>query len=153
MRRRLIVFLFALCVASGFSTLAANGRVAKVLPQFLDRQGRHALSPSLFDRDAYQDQLRKNPEQRSALRFDVLWRVRGTGTEKLRLRVELRGVARGNLPSQKSLEQSLNPAAFSRWTSVTFGGEEYRQFGEVTAWRVTLWADDQLLGEQKSFLW
>jgi len=25
--------------------------------------------------------------------------------------------------------------------------------GEVTAWRVTLWEDTQLLGEQRSFLW
>jgi hypothetical protein len=32
-------------------------------------------------------------------------------------------------------------------------GENYKNFGELVAWRVTLWAGDQLLGEQKSFLW
>jgi hypothetical protein len=34
-----------------------------------------------------------------------------------------------------------------------FDGDAYKQFGEVTAWRVSLWSGDQLLGEQKSFLW
>jgi hypothetical protein len=29
----------------------------------------------------------------------------------------------------------------------------YRQFGELIAWRATLWDDDKLLSEQKSFLW
>ena len=31
---------------------AGSGKLLKVLPHFLDREGRHALSPSLFERDA-----------------------------------------------------------------------------------------------------
>src|SRR5580765_4858445 len=152
MRRCFVVFLAVVWFAAAFSATAAAGRVAKVLPLFLDQQGRHALSPSLFDRDAYQAQLRKNPDQRSALRFDVQWRVRGVTGDKLKLRVELRGVAHGNLPREKTLEQEVKPAEISRWTSVKLGGEDYKSFGEVTAWRVTLWDGEQLLGEQKSFL-
>ena len=41
----------------------------------------------------------------------------------------------------------------SHWTGLALKGDEYEQFGEVTAWRVTLWEGTQLLGEQKSFLW
>ncbi|TAK99089.1 MAG: hypothetical protein EPO07_11175 [Verrucomicrobia bacterium] len=139
--------------AAVFSATAATGRVVKVLPLFLDQQGRHALSPSLFDRDAYQAQLRKNPEQRTAMRFDVLWRVRGEASGKLKLRLELRGMAHGNLPQEKTLETEVSATGLNRWSSIKLGGDDYKNFGEVTAWRVTLWDGDQQLGEQKSFLW
>jgi len=32
-------------------------------------------------------------------------------------------------------------------------GEDFRAGGSVSAWRVTLWKDDQLVAEKKSFLW
>jgi hypothetical protein len=32
-------------------------------------------------------------------------------------------------------------------------GEEFRSGGSVSAWRVTLWKDDQLVAERKSVLW
>ena len=32
-------------------------------------------------------------------------------------------------------------------------GEEFRAGGSVSAWRVTLWKDDQLVAEKKSVLW
>ena len=44
----------------------AVAKVIKALPQFLDQQGQSALSPSLFDRDAYQACLRKHPSERTA---------------------------------------------------------------------------------------
>jgi len=153
MRRLFLVTCSVLFLAAASSASAATGRVAKVLPHFLDLQGRHTLSPSLFDRDAYQKRLREQPELRSALRFDIHWRSRGVAPDaKMKLRVELRGIARGDLRGTVALEQAGRPAT-SRWDAVLFEGEAYRAIGEVTAWRVTLWDGDQLLGEQKSFLW
>ena len=154
MRRLFIIVLAALTCAVSFSAIAATGRVIKVLPHFLDLKGRHSLSPSLYDRDAYQAQLRQNPEQRSALRFDVHWRATGA-KEKLKLRAELRGTAQGNQPRQTTLETEFEPGknSMNRWTSLSLAGEDYKNFGEVTAWRVTLWDGEQLVGEQKSFLW
>lgn len=132
---------------------AATGRVVKVLPHFLDLQGRHSLSPSLYDRDAYQAQLRKYPAQRSGLRFDIQWRARGA-KDKLKLRVELRGAAKGDLPRATLIESALEPGRkTSGWAAIKLAGEEYQNFGEVTAWRATLWDGDQLVGEEKSFLW
>jgi hypothetical protein len=32
-------------------------------------------------------------------------------------------------------------------------GEDFKQLGEISAWRVTLWDGAQLLAERKSFLW
>ncbi len=153
MRRLLNSLAVALLMTTTLTALAATGRVAKVLPHFLDLNGRHALSPSLYERDAYQAHLRQHPEQRSGLRFDILSRVRTRNAANLKLRVEMRGIAQGNLPSEKTLEKAVKPGAGSRWTAITLGSEDYKSLGELTAWRVTLWEGDQLMGEQRSFLW
>ena len=133
MRRSWLWFLLIYWFAAAWSAEAATGRVIKVLPHFLDYRGRHALSPSLYERDGYQAFLRKNPTNIFGLRFDVQWRTKGSVWGAVRLKVELKGIAQGNLPKQLELERS--------------------ELGEVTAWRVTLWEGGQLLGEQKSFLW
>jgi hypothetical protein len=153
--RRFCSWIIIFCsLAAASESFAATGRVIKVLPHFLDQQGRVALSPSLYDRDAYQVVLRDHPEKRSGIRFDMQWKTKGPAWSDLKLRVELRGIAQGNLPKQMVLEQDLVATGwFSRWTSMTLTGEEYKTLGEVTAWRVTLWEGDEQLGEQKSFLW
>ncbi len=132
---------------------AATGRVIKVLPQFLDLKGRASISPSLYDRDAYQAQLRQHPSQRSALRFVVQWKAKPHTLTGLKLRMELRGIAEGNEPRQATLETIVTAGRFSKWTTLILSGEDYKNFGEVTAWRATVWDGDKLLGEQKSFLW
>ena len=147
-----IIILFLVAPAS--ESFGAAGRVIKVLPHFLDLKGRAALSPSLYDRDAYQVELREHPEKRSGIRFDMQWRTRGAVWSDLKLRVELRGVAQGEAPKQMVLERDLEGGGwFSHWTSMTLVGQEYKTLGEVTAWRVSLWEGTDLLGEQKSFLW
>jgi hypothetical protein len=78
--------------------------------------------------------------------------VRGGAFGTLKLKVEMRGVATGNLPRQATLEQEIKTGK-SDWTSLTLTGDEYKKLGEVTAWRVTIWEGDQMIGEQKSFLW
>ena len=74
--------------ASALGGEAATGRIIKVLPHLLDRDGRHTLSPSLYERDAYQAFLRKNPEQCSGLRFDVHWKAKRVAGTRLLLRVD-----------------------------------------------------------------
>jgi hypothetical protein len=153
--RRSLLWLSLLCwLAACLPAQAATGRVLKVLPHFLDLDGRNTRTPSLYDRDAYQFFLRDHPEKRSAIRFDVQWKAKGPFENKLKLRLEVRGIAQGNLPKQLVVESPVQPPSwFSRWNSLSLNGDDYKQFGEVTAWRVTLWEDDRLLSEQKSFLW
>jgi hypothetical protein len=153
MRRFLMALLLLGSLSAAFASGSASGRVVKVLPLLLDLKGRDAVSPSLFDRDAYQARLRLHTNEISAVRFDVLWKASHTGGEKLKLRIELHGVGAGGLPRQMTLEQSVSPGFFRRWTSLLLGGADYKNFGQVVAWRATLWADDRLIGEQKSFLW
>jgi hypothetical protein len=133
---------------------AAQGRIYKVLPQFLDKQGRHALTPSLYDRDAYQAYLRKTPSKRSALRFAVQWKAHVPATEPLLIRVEIRGTAETALSPATVLEATVHEHGwFSHWEYLKLDEKEYRKLGEVTAWRTTLWDGDKLLEERKSFLW
>jgi hypothetical protein len=153
MRRLFVMLLLLGSLAAASAAGTATGRVIKALPLFLDLQGRDALSPSLFDRDAYQDRLRQHTNEISAIRFDVLWKAARAGDAKLKLRVELRGGGTNGLPCQTALEQTVTPRFFRRWTSLTLAGADYQKFGKLTAWRTTLWSDDRLLGEQKSFLW
>jgi hypothetical protein len=152
--RWLLVTLWLCLVFLIPAPVMAGGRVIKVLPQFLDLQGRHTRTPSLYDRDAYQAYLRHNPKEQSGLRFAVQWKARVPKSDQLKLRAELRGVAQGRLPKQTELEIAApEHPRFSHWSYLILDGKAYQEFGEVTAWRVTLWDGDTLLGEQKSFLW
>ncbi|MFN7141632.1 MAG: hypothetical protein ACK4UN_20100 [Limisphaerales bacterium] len=133
------------------SLSAAEGKIIKVLPHYLDARGRHTLSPSLYERDAYQKVLRDNPDLRSAMRFDV--QLRGRKMDKLTLRVELRGVKGQELTTEVKEAPVQKRGLLSTWSSVTFSGPEYKEFGEITAWRVTLLRGNEQVAEQKSFLW
>ena len=152
--RALMILLVLLGVAAAAQAAdAVTGRIVKVLPFFLDQQGRDATSPSLFDRDAYQAHLRERTNEVSALRFDVLWKATKAPDERIKIAVELRGVGTNSVPKLKTLETEVVPGTFRQWTEIPLAGEDYKNFGAVVAWRVTLWNGGQLLGEQKSFLW
>ncbi|HVU07797.1 MAG TPA: hypothetical protein VHG89_04555 [Verrucomicrobiae bacterium] len=151
--RRFLMLLFLFGSLSLVNAGDATGRVIKVLPLLLDQKGQDATSPSLYDRDAYQVYLRQHTNEISAVRYDVLWKASDVGESKLKLRVELRGVDTNNLPRQLTLEQPVKPKFFRSWTAVKLAGADYKNFSSINSWRVTLWSDDQLLGEQKSFLW
>jgi len=130
-----------------------TGRVIKVLPFLLDQQGRNAKSPSLFDRDAYQAYLREHTNEVSAIRFDVLWTATKAPDEKLKVALELRGIGTNSVPKLQTLETNVVAGNYRQWTDIPLAGADYKDFGTVVAWRVTLWNDSQMLGEQKSFLW
>jgi hypothetical protein len=148
--------LVLLALLSGIVTAhAATGKVIKVLPQFLDTKGRTSLTPSLYDRDAYQAVLRVHPERRSGMRFFIQWKAKGQVATGLTLRLELRGGVQGELPKGLILESKLPPKTgwFSHWADLTINEETYKELGGVTSWRVTLWDGEKMLGEQRSYLW
>jgi len=155
MRHFLTGLTLGLLLAGGVLASAAEESVLKVLPEFLDLKGRNSLSPSLYERDAYQVRLRQHPELRSGMRFYIEWRTKKSVWEPLLARLELRGIAEGKQPRQLVLEQPVsNPGGlFSHWIEIDLAGEAYKTFGSVTAWRVTLWEGQTLIGRQQSFLW
>ena len=129
---------------------AATAKIKKVLPHYIDKDGRHTLSPSLYERDAYQAEMRRKPELRSGLRFDVQWK--GTHKVPMILRVELRGL-KEHTATTADIQSEIRGGWFSKWSSATLSGNAYADFGELVAWRTSVWAGDQLLAEQRSFLW
>jgi hypothetical protein len=154
MRRSLIWLSLVAWLAATLSASAATGRVIKVLPQFLDLKGRNSLTPSLYERDQYQASLRLHTNDCSGMRFYVQWKAKNQSAAPLKLWLELRGVARGDYPKRLTLEKPVVPRSrYSHWTQFDLVGEAYKEFGQVTAWRVSLWEGSRLLGEQKSFLW
>jgi hypothetical protein len=148
-----ILFSLALFVSTGSAADTTTGKVIKVLPQYLDAQGRNTLSPSLYERDAYQAELLHHPDQRGGLIFNVQWKA-AANTGKLKLYVQARGIVKDKtvktyvwgLPVQKH-------GWFSQWAIVTANAEEFKALGTLTAWRVTLWDGNHRLGEQHSYLW
>ena len=155
MRKSAAVLLTAISLAGTGSLIAATGSLLKVLPEFLDLKGRTSLSPGLYERDVYQATLREHSERRSGMRFYIQWKAREPLWEPLLVRLELRGIAEGKLPRRLTLERSVpNPGgALSHWIDISLSGDAYKSFGSVTAWRVTLWEGQKLIGRQQSFLW
>jgi hypothetical protein len=153
MRALLIILVSLGLAAAAHAADAVTGKVVKVLPFFLDQQGRDATSPSLFDRDAYQAYLREHTNEVSALRFDVLWKASKAPAEQIKIVVELRGIGASGVPKLKTIEVDAQPGTYRQWTEIPLAGDDYKNFGAVVAWRVTLWNGGRLLGEQKSFLW
>jgi hypothetical protein len=153
MRIRVWTIWLVLCTGLATALEAGPARIIKVLPHYLDLKGRQALSPSLYERDAYQAFLREHPEQRSGLEFDVNWKANLSRKERLVLRLEIRTSER-DLLQPLVLEENVRPRRyFSRWTALRLSPEVYATFGKMIAWRATLWRGEELLAEQKSFLW
>jgi hypothetical protein len=151
--RRCLTLLLLLAVLPAFADGIEKGRIVKMLPLFLDQKGRDAISPSLYDRDAYQAHLRQHTNEISGIRCDVLWQVENPAAATYRLRVELQGIGAGGQPTRSVLEITAPPPLLRRWNSLVLDGAAYRNLGQPVAWRATLWRGDQLLSEQKSFLW
>jgi hypothetical protein len=140
-------------LASALALPAVDGaRVSKVLLHYLDDQGRHTLSPSLYERDAYQDLLRKHPEKISALRFEVRWTPPAGAGPTLNLRVEVRGEKTGGTPI--ILESPVKPSGRgTQWTPLLMDKAVLEKCGAVVAWRARLYHGDGLAAEMQSFLW
>ena len=148
-----MVSCLALVPPAAAAAAGAQAKIIKVLPQFLDAQGRHALAPSLYERDAYQFYLRKRPGLRLGLRLAVQWKAHGVDWKKTVLRAELRGATDNNLHTI-TLEQPVKKCGwFGRWSEFTIEGQRYQTFGQLIAWRVTLLEAGRQIAQQQSFLW
>jgi len=142
--------LLACCLWGG-ALQASEARVVKVLPHWVDHQGRHALSPSLYERDAYQAELRDHPDKRGGLQYEVLWKASGRVTGPLTLRLELRG---GQSGVPEVVEMSVKRGLFGRrWSRVIVPAEQVGRLGTVTAWKATLIEAGKPLAGSQSFLW
>ena len=145
--RALMITAMVLCCSAG----AAEARIIKVLPHFLDKAGRHTIHPSLFERDGYQAHLKTHPELCSGMRFDVQWK--GHKLEHGQIKLEVRGTKTPPRQIETFSNDLKGGGMFSRWSGLRVAGEDFKRIGSIVAWRISLWDGDQQLAEQKSFLW
>jgi hypothetical protein len=150
--RRPLTILLSLVVFVSVAAAGPAGKIIKVLPQYLDTEGRTTLAPSLYGRDAYQAQLLAKPELRGGLVFNVQWKSKSAASP--RIFVEARGVVRNSVIQSFVWEKPVTRHGwFSQWETITVPAAHFKQLETLSAWRVTIWDGNQLLGEQKSFLW
>jgi len=142
----IIYFAFASICLFG-----SEAKIVKVLPHYLDKDGKHAVYPSLFERDAYQYYLRKHPEKCYGIQFDVQWKA--AKPQGLKVKIEMRG-SKDNAARVFTVEKPLiKETFFGHWMKLKVDEQQFRELGTLLAWRATLWDGDKLLSEQKSFLW
>ncbi len=148
-----LILACALFTGAGVRLEAGAARIIKVLPHFVDHEGRIALSPSLFERDAYQAVLRRDRSLCSTMRFDVQWKAGSTRRTGLKLKLEL-------LTTTTTRERPLVVEApvktgfwSRRWNILSLAPAAFRESGDLIAWRATLSDADGMIAEQKSFLW
>ena len=150
---RLLVFFFVVCLGLG-SAAESDAKAIQVFRFLVDAAGRHALSPSLLDRDAYQAHLLEHPEEVGGLRFVTQRKRRSEATANPSIRVEVRH-GDGNTMGEfsKSAPLKVRKTRRSQWHQITISGEEYARLGKVIAWRVSLWDGETRLAQEESFLW
>jgi hypothetical protein len=146
MQVRILILLL-----SAITVLGSDVRVIKVLPQLLDKQGRNAINPSLFDRDAYQFHLRHNPELISAVRFEIQYKAKGVQGPLL-LRLEIRG-SKTEIGKRHVFETEVPAGRFSKWGRIELDRATSDSLGTVVAWRASLVQNETVLATQESFLW
>ncbi|HUR44930.1 MAG TPA: hypothetical protein VMZ27_03560 [Candidatus Saccharimonadales bacterium] len=148
---RSVLFAAVLIFMLAQNAPAATDKIIKVLPQYMDAKGRTSLSPSLYDRDAYQARLRRHPEDCLGMTFQVQWKAKSTA--ELKMFLEVRGSKAGQSTSASLQTPVKHLGGLNRWTPLVIKDAAYNDLGEITAWRVSLWQGDTFLAEQKSFLW
>lgn len=102
----------------------------------------------------FQDNLAKNPSGQYGKRFFIHWGAEMDGSiPEVIVRLELRGLM-GNVPTSKTVEFTYPDfREGSEWTEFDFVGDEYKKFGQLTAWRVTVLTGNKVLARKKSILW
>jgi hypothetical protein len=152
--RWLVVVLLAIgLLTPSLMGAETRAKVIKVLVHRLDQSGRASLSPSLYERDAYQAYLTRNKAECSGLRFDVQWKAKAPRAARFLLRAEVI-TALGAAKKPVVLEKTVSaPRWRSGWSALILKGDEFRQAGEIIAWRVSLWEGERSVAQQESFLW
>jgi hypothetical protein len=148
----LVAALFAAAAPLAAGDGVDGARVSKVLLHYLDEKGRHTLSPSLYERDAYQNLLRQHPEKVFARRFEVRWTPpRGAGPT-MKVRLEIRGEKTGAQPLVLEAPVQAKSRG-AQWTHLLLDKAALEKCGAVVAWRARLYHGDGVAAEMQSFLW
>lgn len=150
---RALIVVGLLSLTSSVLFGAEKASIVKVLPHLLDLKGKASLAPGLFQRDAYQGQLRKDPKLVSGMRFNVQWKAKGIPSDDLVIRVWLKTSGRSpNDPLELKAPVRGN-RKWGHWSAVAYDGKLFQDNGQVLAWKVELLQGEKPVAAQTSFLW
>jgi len=83
----------------------------------------------------------------------VQWKAKNVDWSKLKLRAEMRCLLGDDLHTVTMEEPAVKTGHFGHWSEFRIEGADYKTFGQIVAWRVTLWEGDHQISELESFLW
>jgi len=83
----------------------------------------------------------------------VQWKAKKVDWAKLRLRAEMRCLLGDDLHTVTMEEPAVKNGHFSSWSEFRIEGADYKTFGQIVAWRVTLFEGDHQINQLESFLW
>jgi len=149
---RILFLIICFSVVAPF-TAEAEGKVYKVLTHLLDLKGKHRLSPSLFERDAYQEQLRANPQLVSGAAFEIHWKAKDGHKKDNVIQIQIRG---SKNYQDKPLTKTIKVKGrkyFKTWSRITLSKKEMQDIGKIVAWKVSLLDEEKVISEHFSFLW
>lgn len=150
---RAVILWGLLPLISAVLVRAEEASIVKVLPHLLDLKGKASLAPGLFQRDAYQAQLRKDPKQVSGMRFNIQWKAKGVPSDELVIRVWLKTSGRNPNDPLEIKAPVRGNRKWGRWSAVAYDGKAFQDNGQVLAWKAELLRGETPLATQTSFLW
>lgn len=151
--RIVLLCLLVIFIITPASKTFAEGEIYKVLPHLLDQKGRHTVSPSLFERDAYQEFLRENPALVSGIGYDIHWKCPSGHKRDLQIILEIRGSNNYQASPTKKIIKAKAKKYFKTWSRIKLSKKEMKTIGKIVAWKVSLVEGDKTLTEHFSFLW
>lgn len=130
--------------------------VRKVNYDLLDKEGYPTAEVgNMREKAVYQKKLRSGKELADALRFHVFWEVPSEGADDFIVKVEARGVHSVTDEETYATMTKKYPAIESRsgWADLTIKPVDYKFFGDLMAWKVTLLCGDEIVATRHSFTW
>ncbi|MDD2709653.1 MAG: hypothetical protein PHV34_16830 [Verrucomicrobiae bacterium] len=130
-------------------------KIAKVNSQYVDLEGYVARGAGDFpDQARYQRGLERSGKF-SAIRFSILWKAPSTPTPNLMVRLDACGEdpKTGQTTTAVRIRRYPTKSHISAWAILEIEGDALARFGRLKSWKVSLYQEDELMAERKSFMW
>lgn len=128
--------------------------VTKVNRTLLDKNGYETdIVGDLKGEAVYQYKLRHQPQNQYGARFHIKWKG-PKGASRIRLVLDVQGLTPSNESTRATIARDLPDLdGWAEWTTLDITGTQFKQLGEIMAWRVTILAQDRVMAELPSANW
>ena len=150
-----VITTFLLSSCSTENPVSRGGyAVLKVNRNLLDNLGYETFAVGDLKKEAdYQYMLRHSPLKQKGVRFHIKWKApRRSGA--IRLVLDVQGLNAANLTTRDTVTQNYpDMDGWAEWSTIDITGKQFKQIGEIMAWRVTICSGDRVMAELPSANW